>query len=229
MQELVGVRASLARRLKVAEEHLAQARTQNEQLMASMAAERATRERAERETDDARRAAASRTQTITLMRREMEHANNVTQQQWNLLDAARVHLSEVMAAKEALEATHAQAALSPGRLGPRAASGDCSVAMTPRLAKRLVGPGQTGSVEGFVHAAADVEGFVSHLAAVCDSPRTAGTPLPVCARPICCSARACDECASALTRCGIAGIHAHALKGGRAGPHRRHGGARWGP
>ena len=28
MQELVGVRASLARRLKVAEEHLAQARTQ---------------------------------------------------------------------------------------------------------------------------------------------------------------------------------------------------------
>ena len=140
----------------MAEEHLAQARTQNEQLMASMAAERATRECAERETDDARRAAASRTQTITLMRREMEHANNVTQQQWNLLDAARVHLSEVMAAKEALEATHAQAALSPGRLAPRRqrrllCGHDTAAGQEAR------GAGADGVCGGLVHAAADVE------------------------------------------------------------------------
>jgi len=67
----------------------------------------------------------SRLQQIDMLNTQLENANNVTWQQWNLLDAARAHLSEVSAAKDALEAAHVQQqmqfATSPARISKRAA------------------------------------------------------------------------------------------------------------
>ena len=69
--------------------------------------------------------ARSRLQQIDMLHKQLENANNVTWQQWNLLDAARAHLSEVSAAKAALEAANAQQQMqlgtSPSRISTRAA------------------------------------------------------------------------------------------------------------
>jgi len=75
--ELVGVRASLARRLKAAEDTLSQARTQNKHLLASMQAERVRRVHAEKEADESKRVSRSRQQEVAQLHAQLANADNV--------------------------------------------------------------------------------------------------------------------------------------------------------